>query len=99
MLFECDSMGTVTNWRELYGIFTRCTQEKSLSVEQHINSNRRVRTLDGGEQVFRKFPAATRLPVVACNVIICLDVTVIPSVKPTILPPSAELLFSMSPSR
>ena len=50
-----------SSFRELYGIFTRITQEESMKTQLRINRNRTARTLEPGETVFRKLPFAARL--------------------------------------
>jgi len=51
-----------TRFKEMYGIFTRCTQHKAALSELRENRDRHKRTLEKGEVVFWKLPIAARLP-------------------------------------
>ena len=49
------------NWKELYGIFIRCSQEKAPQLQMRLNRNKAVRRLDPGDIVYRRLPAPARL--------------------------------------
>ena len=47
-------------FRELYGMYSRCTAEEVLKKQEELNRKRTVRIFDKGEVVFRKLPSFAR---------------------------------------
>ena len=51
-----------TNFRELYSVFSRATQEQAYRSQLKENHTRYDRTFEPGETVFRRQPRGSRLP-------------------------------------
>ena len=51
-----------SNFKELYGIFSRFSQDAALKAQFKRNRHRTIRNYEPGETVFRRLPKVARLP-------------------------------------